>query len=69
MNCLYISSPDDDPKNNDFLGRVVLPLRALSPDSLKEMWYPLTRKNTKEGVLGSLCVKVHLKIEEGKVSN
>ena len=59
----------DTVNPDDFLGRVVIPLRDIATNtSAKDMWYPLTCRGTKEGVSGSVCLRMELKISGGKVS-
>ena len=58
----------DNVNPDDFLGRVMLPLREIPPGSPLDEWYPLTRKSAKDGVRGSLRVKVEYDVlEHGKV--
>ena len=60
---------DHDTVNpDDFLGRVMLPLREITPSvSLGEEWYPLTNRTAKDNVSGSLCVRLYLIVDSDKV--
>ena len=53
---------------DDFLGRVMIPLREIPPDtSVGETWYPLTNRSAKDNVSGSLCVRIYLRVDSDKV--
>ena len=52
---------------DDFLGQVMIPLREVSWTDSKEEWYPLTRRNTKDKVSGSIRLEVQLKVDKSKV--
>ena len=59
---------DHDTLNqNDFLGQVMLPLREVSTTTPHEEWYPLTRRNPKDRVSGSILLEVLLKVDKNKV--
>ncbi len=63
---------DKDTVNpDDFLGRVLIPLREISIDthSTKDTSYDLTRRTAKDSVRGQLCVRVELEVDTGVVRN
>ena len=66
---LVVDVWDHDSTNpDDFLGRVMLPLGEVPSDSAKEFWYPLMKRNTKDGALtGSLKLKTQLLVDGSKV--
>ena len=66
---LVIEVKDYDKVNqDDYLGRLVVPLSDITPDNSKEAWLPLTRKMAKETVSGSIGVKLGLHLEGDTVS-
>ena len=59
---------DHDAINpDDFLGRVMVPLREIAPGDSREKLYPLTQKSAKEDVEGFLCARINLTVDPGKV--
>ncbi len=58
---------DHDTMNqDDFLGQVMIPLREVATMGPREEWYPLTRRNTKEKVSGSILLEMYLKVDKNK---
>jgi len=69
---LTIDVFDKDMVNaDDFLGRVMVPLRSLSAgtESVKESWHDLRRRAPKDNVRGQICLRLELDVEYGIVSN
>ena len=69
---LVVDVWDHDTTNpDDFLGRVMIPLGEIPSDRHNELWYPLMKRNTKDGkISGSLKLSTQLLIDEtSKVFN
>lgn len=65
---LIVDVWDHDSMNpDDFLGMVMIPLRDVPTVSPQEEWYPLTRRNAKEKVYGSILLELLLKVDKNKV--
>ena len=66
---LLIEIWDHDKVNqDDYLGRLVIPLCDIVPGHSGEVWYPITRKGVKDTVSGRIKVKLSLHLEEEMVS-
>ena len=66
---LQIDIWDHDKVNqDDYLGRLVIPLCDIFPGHCGEVWYPITRKGVKDMVSGRIKVKLSLHLEEETVS-
>ena len=58
----------DNTNPDDFLGRVMIPLGEIPSDAPGECWYPLMKRNVKDGqISGSLKLRTHLVVDESKV--
>lgn len=62
---LVVDVWDHDSTNpDDFLGRVMIPLVEISSDFPNEAWYPLMKRNTKDGkISGSLKLCTQLRLD------
>ena len=58
----------DKVNQDDFLGRIVVPLCDVPPGSDKDDTYPITRKGVKDVVRGTIRVKLRLCMEKETVS-
>ena len=58
----------DKVNQDDFLGRVVVPLCDIPSDNDKDITYPITRKGVKDVVRGTIKVKLHLCLDKENVS-
>lgn len=59
----------DKVNQDDYLGRLVIPLCDITPGTLGKMWYPITRKGVKDTVSGQIEVKLDLHLENEMVSS
>ena len=57
---------DHDSTNpDDFLGRVMIFLGEIPSDKPNEVWYPLMKRNTKDGkISGSLKLSMQLLVDD-----
>ena len=58
----------DKVNQDDFLGRIVVPLCNIPPGKNEEVTYPITRKGNKDVVHGTLKVKLTLHLHGETVS-
>ena len=63
---LVVDVWDHDSTNpDDFLGRVMIPLGEIPSNQPNETWYPLMKRNTKDGkISGSLKLSIQLLVDE-----
>ena len=63
---LVVDVWDHDSTNpDDFLGRVMIPLGEIPSDKTNKAWYPLMKRNTKDGkISGTLKLSTQLLVDE-----